>query len=156
MSLAVCVLISWCAIAVLALIPKILSTVETVFLLFMCTIFELSVFTIFHLNLSWIMVSNHVEQSLANLAIRLVCVPVELVITANFMLYSSRLLKLGLVVAVLLVDVLLQKTLEWLQILFTPHWNVGYTVVLFCGYIVFARLMTLFITHLEQTEGEVT
>ncbi|QSO55507.1 hypothetical protein JZ785_27515 (plasmid) [Alicyclobacillus curvatus] len=156
MSLAVCVLISWCAIAVLALIPKKLSTVETVFLFFVCTIFELSVFTIFHLNLHWIMVNNHVEQSLADLVIRLVCVPVELVITSNFMLYSSRPLKFVLMVAVLLVNVLLQKTLEWLGILFTSHWHLGYTALLVCGYIVFVRLMTFFITHLKQTEGEVT
>lgn len=127
-----------------------------VFLFFVCTIFELSVFNIFHLNLHWMMVSKSVEKSLADLVMRLICIPVVLVMTSNFMLYSSRFLRWGLAIAVVIVGILMQKTVEWLGILSTPHWNIGYTALLFCGYILFTGLMTFFITHLKQTEGRVT
>ncbi|GMA60469.1 hypothetical protein NZD89_12720 [Alicyclobacillus fastidiosus] len=156
MSLAVCVFITWCVILILALIPKKLTALEMVFLFFVCTIFELSAFTLFHLNLHWMDVSKSVEKALADLVMRLICVPVVLVITSNFLLYSSRLLKWCLVAVVVLSGVMLQKSLVWLGILTTPHWNVGYTAFMFCGYITFARLMTWFIIYIKKTEGKVT
>lgn len=156
MSLAVCVFVTWCAIAILALIPKRLTTVEMVFLFFVCTIFELSIFNIFSLNLQWLMVNRRVEKSLSDLVMRLVCIPVVLVMTSNFLLYSSRFLKWGLTAAVVLFGLLMERTVVSLGILTTPHWNIGYTTLLFCGYIGFTGLMTFFITRFKQTKGRVT
>ncbi|KPV41850.1 hypothetical protein [Alicyclobacillus ferrooxydans] len=154
MSIAVCVFITWCTIVALALIPKKLTSLEMVFLFFVCTIFELSVFNIFNLNLQWMMVSKNVEKSLADLVMRLICIPVALLMASNFILYSSKFLKWGLTAAMVLLGVLMQKTIEWLGILSTPNWNIGYTALLFCSYIVFTGLMTIFITRLKQAEGQ--
>lgn len=127
-----------------------------VFLLFICTIFELSVFNIFNLNLQWMMVSKNVEKSFADLIMRLICVPVVLLITSNVILQPSWLVKLLGTVTMIGIGVLMEKMVEGLGILFTPHWNVGYTVLLFCVYILFTGFMTVFITHLRQKEGGVT
>lgn len=156
MSLAVCVFITWIAISILAMIPKKLTILEMVFLFFVCTIFELSIFTVFHLNLHWIIVSENIEKSVADLVMRLACMPVIMVITSNFLLYTSRVLKLGLMATVVLGGVMLHKTVKWLGILTTPHWNLWYTVVLFCSYIIFLKLMTWFVIYLKQTEGKTT
>lgn len=156
MSIAVCLFIAWCTILILALIPKKLTELEMVFLFFVGTIFELSLFTLFHLNLHWMDVSKSVEKSLADLVMRLICIPVVLVITSNFLLYSSRLLKWCLATVVVLMGIMLQKTVVWLGILTTPHWNAGYTALLFCVYIAFVKLMTWLIIYMKHSKGKAT
>lgn len=156
MSLAVCIFITWIAILILAMIPKKLTLLEMVFLFFVCTIFELSIFTVIHLNLHWIIVSKSIEKSLADLVMGLVCIPIVMVITSNFLLYSSRILKWILMATVVLLGAMLHKTVKWLGIVTTPHWNVGYTALMFCGFIVFIRLMTWFVLYIKQTEGKVS
>ena len=156
MSLAVCVFITWSVILIFVLIPKKITGFEMIFLFFICTIFELSLFNLFHLNLHWVNVNKSVEKSLADLIMRLICMPVILVMTSNFLLYSSRILKWCLAGAVVLFCVMVQELLVWLGILTTPHWNAGYTVLMCCGDIIFARLMTWFIIYIKQTEGKTT
>ena len=148
MSFAVCVFITWSVILILSVIPKKLSEQEMIFLFFVDTIFELSIFTVFHLNFHWMLVSHSVEKSISDLVIRLVWVPVMLVIASNVSLYSSRFFRWGIVVAVVLSGIAIQKVQEWLGILTTPHWNVVYTALMFFSYVAFSRLMTWFIQRI--------
>lgn len=154
MSLAVCVFITWCLILILALLPKKLTEPELFFLFFVCTIFELSIFTVVHLNLHWIEVNRSVETSLADLVLRLFFFPILLVIAANVLLYSSKFLRWGFVVAVLLLGLLMQKVVVGLGILTAARWNAGYTILMYGSYLAFTRLMTWFIRRMAQREGD--
>ena len=141
MSLAVCVLITWVVIIAFSLIPKKLDEIEMVFLFFVNTIFELSIFTIFHVNLKWILVNHSVEKSFADLVLRVVMIPVVFIITTNILLYQWKFLKWVIVAAIiagfLIINILVQK----LGILKTHHWNPLYTLILFSSYAVFSRIM---------------
>lgn len=156
MSIAVCVFIAWCTIIILALIPKKRTELEMIFLFIVGTVFELSLFTLFHLNLHWMDVSKSVEKSFADLVMRLICIPVVMVITSNFLSYSSKRLRWCLAAVVVLVGIMLQKIVVWLGILTTPHWNTGYTFLLFCGYVAFVKLMTWVIIYIKHPEGKAT
>ncbi len=143
---------TWLVVIAFTLIPKKLSEIEWVFVYFANTVFELSIFTILHINLRWITISHSVEKSLADLVLRLFMIPLVFVITANILLYRWRLLKYVIVLLInlsfLLVNVLITK----LGILKTTHWNFIYTLVLFMCYTIFSSLMVLFITHIKGKE----
>ncbi|WP_108671640.1 hypothetical protein [Peribacillus acanthi] len=152
MSLAICVLITWIVIIILHAIPKKLSELDMVFLYFMNTIFEVSIFTILHINLNKLVVSHDVEKSFADLVIRLIMIPLVFVITANILLYSWKYLKWFIVIAIIFSFILMQKLLEWLEIIKTSQWNIGKTLLLFSCYALFSSLMAWMISRVDEKE----
>ncbi|WP_163099230.1 hypothetical protein [Peribacillus alkalitolerans] len=152
MSLAICVLITWVVIIVLHLIPKKLSELDMIFLYFVNTIFELSIFTILHINLHRISVNHDVEKSLADLTIRLIMIPLVFVITANLILYSWKKLKWLIVIAIILSFILMGKLMESLDIIKTHNWHIAYTILLFSSYALFSSVMAWLITRVDQKE----
>lgn len=152
MSLAVCVLITWLVIIVLSLIPKKLDEIEMVFLFFVNTIFELSIFTVFHVNLKWIEVNDSIEKSFADLVLRLGLIPITFIITTNILLYSWKYLKWIIVIAIILAFLFMNKLIEWLGILTLNQWNLFYTVIVFSSYAVFSRIMAWFIMKVGRRE----
>lgn len=152
MSLAICVLITWLVIIILSLIPKKLSEIEMVFVYFTNTIFELSIFTILHINLKWIQISRIPEKSIADLVFRLVMIPLVFVITANILLYSWKFLKWIIVLAIILSFFVINFLIVKLGILTPHHWNYLYTFLLFSSYTVFSSLMAWFIIHVKGNE----
>lgn len=155
MPLAACVFITWSVIVVLALIPKRLTEPEMVFLFLVNTIFELSLFTVFSLNLHWLVVSSSVESSIANLVIRLLCIPLALVIVSNTMLHRSKTPKYGASILSIAWAVLLYKLMLWLGILRQPHWNTLYTALMFVAGLMFTRLMVWFIVRIPKREESI-
>jgi hypothetical protein len=149
LSLAICVLITWLVIIVLSLIPKKLSRIEMVFVYFVNTIFELSIFTILHINLKWIDVSHSVEKSFADLVLRLIMIPLVFVITANILMYSWKFLKWLIIVVIILCFLLMQAMIIRLGILTILHLNAIYTFILFSSYAVFSSLMAWFICNVD-------
>jgi hypothetical protein len=152
MSLAICTLITWLVIIVFSLIPKKLDEIEMVFLFFVNTIFELSIFTIFHVNLKWLEVNHSMEKSFADLVLRIGLIPIVFIITSNILLYSWKYLKWIIVLAIILAFLLINKLIVWLGILTTTHWNLLYTLIVFSSYAVFSRLMAWFIIKVGRRE----
>lgn len=152
MSLAICVLLTWSVIIIFSLIPKKLSELEMVFLYFSNIIFELSIFTIFHLNLKYIQVSNDIEKSFSDLVLRIIMIPTVLLITSNILLYSWKYLKWIIVSIMVLSFIMIQKLIEWLGIITTTNWNIVYTVIMFCTYVVFSSVMTWWIQRTDPKE----
>ncbi|TVY11973.1 hypothetical protein [Paenibacillus cremeus] len=150
MSLAICVFITCCTLITLTLIPKKLSELDMVFVYFSSTIFELSIFTIFHVNLNWIAVNPSVETSFADLVLRLIHIPLLLLISTNILLYNWKVLKWLIVAGMLLICLPMQVLLERLQIISTPHWNVFHTLVTFAGYMAFSRWMAWWIRYVGR------
>ncbi|MFC5448605.1 hypothetical protein [Paenibacillus aestuarii] len=140
MSLAICILLTWVVIIILSLIPKKLSELEMIFLYFCNIIFEISVFTILHLNLQIIQVSNETEKSFADLVLRIIMIPTVMMISSNVLLYAWGYLKWILAAMMILSFIGVQKLIEALGILSTTNWNVGYTVIMFSIYVAFSRL----------------
>jgi hypothetical protein len=154
-SLAICVFISWIVIIVFSLIPKKFSEQDMVFLFFVNTIFQLSIFTILHVNLKWLYVSRTVEHSLADLVCRLIMIPLVFVITANILLYSWKVLKWIIVVAIILSFLLLGQLLSKLGVLSMHHWNAFYGISLFTSYAIFSSFMGWFISNVDEKEVKV-
>lgn len=152
MAVAVCVLITWLVIIIFSLIPKKLTELEMVILFFVNTIFELSVFTILHVNLKWLIVSQTVEKSFADLVIRLLMIPFIFLITTNILLYSWKFLNWIIVAIIISSFLLLQILLENLGVLKTHHWNMFSTILLFCGYAIFSQLVAWLIVHVDLKE----
>lgn len=152
MSLAVCVLITWIVLIVLSLIPKKLSELDMIFLYFVNTIFELSIFTILHVNLKWINVNHSVEKSLADLVLRLFMIPFVFIITSNILLYSWKFLKWIIVFGIILCFLLMGRLIEELGIITTPHWKLIYNVLMFSSYAAFSRYMAWVIALVDQKE----
>ncbi|MBO7744805.1 hypothetical protein I8J29_11395 [Paenibacillus sp. MWE-103] len=152
MSLAICIFLACCAIIALSLIPKKLTELESLFVFFSGTVFELSAFTIVHVNLDWVIVPHGNEPSYANLVMRLVVIPVILVIASHVLLYDRKWLKWILASGIVLLFIPFQYLQEKLGILVTPHWNVYYTLIVFAGYIAFARVMAQLILNARPAE----
>lgn len=152
MSLGISVLLSWSVIIILTLIPKKLSELEMVFLYFTNIIFELSIFTIFHLNLQYIQVSNDIEKSFSDLVLRIIMIPTVLLISSNVLLYSWKYLKWIIVAMMVLSFILIQKLIEWLGIITTTNLNAGYTVIMFSTYEAFSRVMVWWIKRADPKE----
>lgn len=152
MSLGISVLLSWSVIIILTLIPKKLSELEMVFLYFTNIIFELSIFTIFHLNLQYIQVSNDIEKSFSDLVLRIIMIPTVLLISSNVLLYSWKYLKWIIVAMMVLSFILIQKLIEWLGIITTTNLNAGYTVIMFSTYVAFSRVMVWWIKRADPKE----
>lgn len=152
MSIAICVLITWVVIIILSLIPKKLSELEMIFLYFVNTIFNLSVFTVLHVNLKWIVVNHSVEKSIADLVLRLIMIPLVFVLTSNILLYSWKFLKWVIVIAIILGFNLLGKLLEGLGVISFEHWNVIYNTLMFSSYAIFSRLMAWVIVNVDRKE----
>ena len=152
MSLAVCVLITWIVFIIFSLIPKKLSELDMIFLYFVNTIFELSIFTILHVNLNWIVVSHSVEKALADLVLRLFMIPFIFIITSNILLYSWKFLKWITVCAIILSFLLMGHLIERLGIITTNHWNYVYNVLLFSSYAAFSRIMAWVIVQVDRKE----
>ncbi|SFJ04375.1 hypothetical protein SAMN02799624_03150 [Paenibacillus sp. UNC496MF] len=152
MSLAICIFLACCAIIALSLIPKKLTELESLFVFFSGTVFELSGFTIAHINLDWVIVPHGNEPSFANLVMRLIVIPVVLVIASHVLLYDRNGLKWILAAGILLLFTLFQILQEKLGILVTPHWNVYYTLIFFACYIAFARVMAQLILNARPAE----
>lgn len=141
MSLAICALITWIVIIVFSFIPKKLNEIEMVFLFMVNTIFELSIFTIFHVNLKWLIVNQSVEKSFSDLVLRLVMIPIVFIITTNILLYQWKFLKWVIVLIIIGSFPIMNILIEKLGILKTHHWNLLYTLILFSTYAVFSRMM---------------
>ncbi|MGG3467483.1 hypothetical protein ABES02_08340 [Neobacillus pocheonensis] len=152
MSIAICVLITWLVIIILSLIPKKLSELEMLFLYFVNTIFDLSVFTVLHVNLKWIVVNESVEKSIADLVMRLIMIPLVFVLTSNILLYSWKFLKWVIVIAIILSFNLLGKLLVGLDVISFDHWNGMYNILMFSSYAVFSRIMAWVITNVDRKE----
>ncbi|UOF90219.1 hypothetical protein LSG31_20545 [Fodinisporobacter ferrooxydans] len=155
MALAISVFITWLVIIILSLIPKKLSELDMVFLYFVNTIFELSIFTIVHLNLRWIDVSDSVEKSFADLVLRIIMNPLLIIISSNVLLYSWKIAKWVIVGGMILSFIFLQKLFEWLGIVTLHHWNIFYTLVMFACYVAFSRFMAWWIVRADPKEVNV-
>lgn len=154
MSLAICVLITWFVIIVLTHIPKKLSELDMLFLYFVNTIFDLSIFTVFHVNLKWIVVNRSFEESIADLVLRLFMIPLVFVITSNILLYNWKFLKWVIVALIILGFIPLQVLVKKLGIISTPHMNIMYSLLMFSSYAVFSRFMAWVIVHAGRKERE--
>ncbi|HJV31395.1 MAG TPA: hypothetical protein VJ558_04310 [Bacillales bacterium] len=150
MTFAICVLMTWFVIIVFSLIPKKLTVLDMIFVYFVNTIFELSVFTILHINLKWLEVSHDVEKSLADLVLRIIMIPLVFVITANLLMYSRNFLKWTIVTVIIFSFLLIEALIHKLGILTTHHWNAVYTLVLFSSYTIFSSLMAWFISNVDK------
>jgi hypothetical protein len=154
-ALAVCILITWLVICILSIIPKSLKDVDLIFIYFVNTIFELSVFTIFHINLRWINVGGRIDQSFADLVLRLIMIPLVFVISTQVLFYSIRIWKWVITGAIILLFILFSKLLEKFGILhLSSHWKVFYTFIMFCCYALLSWLMGWFMILLDKKEGE--
>lgn len=153
--IAICALIAVCVITVLLFMPKKLSEPELVFLYFVNTIFTLSIFTFFSLNLKLLEVSKDVDRSLSDLIIRIIVVPLYMVISANVLLYNWKWLRWITVALMVVGGLLLQLLLIRLGILKLRYWNMGYTLLMFSVYIAFSRMMTWFLRKVVDTGGRV-
>ncbi|WP_421383311.1 hypothetical protein ACOJQI_02720 [Bacillus salacetis] len=152
MSLAVCVLMTWIVVIILMLIPKKLSEIEMVFVYFANTVFELSIFTILHLNLKWIQIDQGFEKSIADLVLRIFMIPLIFVITANILCYRWKLLKFVVVILINLSFLFLNILITKLGILKATHWSPLYTVILFMSYTIFSGLMAVCISNIKGKE----
>ncbi|MFC4810880.1 hypothetical protein [Paenibacillus sp. GCM10023250] len=152
MSLSICIFLACCAIIALSLIPKKLTELESLFVFFGSTVFELSVFTIVHVNLDWVIVPHSNEPAFAILVLRLAVIPVMLVIAAHVLLYERPWLKWISAAGILLFFMLLHSLEVKLGILVTPHWNAYYSLVVFAGCIAFTRVLTQLILNVRRRE----
>lgn len=125
-----------------------------IFLFFIDTIFELSIFTIVHLNLNWLTVSKSIEKGFADLVIRLILVPLVMIISSNILLYSWKYLKWAVTAGILLLLVLLHLLMVNLGIISGIHWNMYYSAVMFGSCILFSGLMAEFIIHVGLKEAK--
>lgn len=125
-----------------------------IFLYFVNTIFELSIFTILHVNLKWIIVNDSVEKSLADLVFRLFMIPFVFIITSNILLYSWKFLKWIIVFGIILCFLLEELLIKQLGIITTPHWKLIYTVLMFSSYAAFSRFMAWVIVVVDPKEGK--
>lgn len=152
MSVGVCALITWIVLIIFTVMPKKLSELDMIFLYFVNTIFELSVFTIVHINLKWLTVSHGVEESFADLILRLIMIPVVFVIATNILLYSWKFLKWMILIGIIIFFIMLSFLLEKLGVIILNHWNIFYTIIMFSSYAVFSRLMAWFIVNAGRKE----
>ncbi|NBD27299.1 hypothetical protein [Paenibacillus glycinis] len=141
MTLAICMFVTWCVWIAFSLMPKKLSVLDTVFVLFGGTVFELSIFTLLHVNLSWIVVNPDIEKSCANLVIRLLLIPVALLISTNIMLYDWKVLKWIVAAGILLSFVPLQMLQVRLGVITALHVPTIGMLLFFSAYMLFARLL---------------
>lgn len=145
-------LVTWVALITFALVPKRLTPFEMTFLFFINTIFELSGFSILHINLQFIQVTPGVANALADLMFRLIELPLFLVATTNILLSSRTLFKWTGVVLIICFSVLVQQILVWAGILTLHHWNVFYSGIVLCGNIAFSSLMAWLIRRATRKE----
>jgi hypothetical protein len=154
-ALAICILITWLVICIFSIIPKSLKDVDMIFIYFINTIFELSVFTIFHINMRWINVGARIDQSLADLVLRLIMIPLVFVISTQVLFYSIRIWKWVITAGIILLFIPFSKLLEKLGVVhLSSHWNVFYTFIMFCCYALLSWLMGWFMILLDKKEGE--
>jgi len=149
-SIAVCAFITWIIIIILSLIPKKLSEVDMVLLYFANAIFEVSIFTVIHVNLSWIEVNHSVEKSLADLIIRFVMFPLLFLIMSNVMMYHWKFTKWVIAAGIAFFFILINMLLGWLGINKMLHWNSLYTIGIFGAYAVFSQVMTRAIIRVDR------
>ncbi|MED1205517.1 hypothetical protein [Heyndrickxia acidicola] len=155
MAFAICVLITWFVICTLSIIPKTFKAVDLIFIYFLNTIFELSIFSLFHINLHWFNVGTSTELAFADLVLRLVMVPLVFVIATQILFYSVGAWKWLVQVVIILLFIPFSKFLEYLKILhLTQHWNMFYTILMFFSYAFFSWLMGKFMIFLDRKEGE--
>lgn len=149
MAISIGVVVSWIAITFFSLIPKRLSLLETIFLFCANTVFELSVFSILHINLKLIDVEPGLENGIANLMFRLIELPLLLVASSTILLYSAK-YKWWAVTAIILFTLIVQQALLSLGILSFNHWNLFYSGLGMCLNVLFSRTMTWVITSVER------
>lgn len=131
MTLAVCVLITWFIFIFLSLLPKKLSDHDMIFLYFMNTIFEVSIFTVLSINVKWISASHDVEKSIAGIVIRFIMIPILFVILTNFLFHSSKYIKWILLIIIFLYYLWVKWLLISLGIIAFQQWNFIYESLLF-------------------------
>lgn len=153
--IAICAIIAVCVITVLLFMPKKLSEPESVFLYFVNTIFALSIFTYFSLNLRWLEVSKEVDKSLTDLIVRIIVVPLYMVISTNVLLYNWKWWRWLTVALMVVGGLLLQILLIRLGVLKPRHWNMAFTLLMFSVYFSFSRIMTWFLRKVVRTGGRV-
>jgi hypothetical protein len=109
---------------------------------------------VFHVNLKWIVVNRSIEESIADLVLRLFMIPLVFVITSNILLYNWKFLKWVIVVLIILSFIPLQVLVKKLGIISTPHMNIVYSLLMFSSYAVFSRFMAWVIVHAGREERE--
>ncbi|WP_274361533.1 hypothetical protein [Paenibacillus thermotolerans] len=149
MAIIVGTIATWIAVTVFSLIPKKLTVSENIVLFFYNTIFELSVFTILHVNLKLIVVEPGIGNGIADLMFRLIELPLVLVATSNILLYSSDVKWLG-VALIVLFTLLVQLVAVYVGIVSFHHWNIIYSAISMCANVLFSRIITWAITSLDR------
>jgi hypothetical protein len=152
MSIIIGTVVTWIAVTVFSLIPKKLTPFEIIFVFCIDTIFELSMFSILHVNLKFIKVEPGVSNGIADLMLRLIELPLLLVTSSNILLYSNKMVKWCGVAVIVLFTLIVQQILVQIKMISFHHWNVLYSGFFICGCIVFSRIMTWIITSLDKKE----
>jgi hypothetical protein len=144
--------VTWIALIVFSLIPKKLTPFEMIFLFCVDTIFELSIFSILHINLKFIVVEPGVSNGIADLMFRLIELPLLIVVTSNLLLYSNKKIKWCGVVLIVLFTLIVQQILVQINTLSFYHWNIVYSGIGMCAAVVFSRIMSWIITSIGTKE----
>ncbi|KIL39660.1 hypothetical protein SD70_18640 [Gordoniibacillus kamchatkensis] len=151
MAILIGTVVTWMAVTFFSIIPKKIPPFETIFLFCVNTIFELSIFSILHLNLKFIVVEPGIGNGIADLMLRLIELPLLLVASSNILLYSNK-VKWCWVALIILFTLLVQQTLEWMDIITFQRWNIMYTGIYMCVNVAFSSMMTWVITSLDKKE----
>lgn len=152
MSIIIGTVVSWIAVTVFSLIPKKLTPFEIIFLFCIDTIYELSLFSILHVNLKFIVVEQGVSNGIADLMYRLIALPLLLVVTSNILLYSNNSIKWSGVTLIGFFIVIAQQIMVETKMITYHHWNVTYAVFFVYAAILFSRMMTWVITSIDKKD----
>jgi hypothetical protein len=144
--------VTWISITVFLLIPKKLTLFEMIFLFCVDTIYELSIFSILHVNLKLIVVEPGISNGIADLMFRIIVLPLLLVITSNLLLFSNKKIKWCGVVLIVLITLILQQILIQINTLSFHNWNIIYSGITMCSAVVFSRIMSWVIRSLDPKE----
>lgn len=148
MPIIVGAIVVWIAVTFFSLIPKKLSSFETIFVFCTSTIFELSVFSILHINLRLIEVEPGIANGMADLMFRLLEIPLLLTASANLLLYRTK-IKWVAAASIVLFTLIVQQTSLRVGILHFHHWNLVYSGLGMCANVGFASLMAWVITSIN-------
>lgn len=144
--------VTWIALTVFSLIPMRLTPFEMIFIFCADTIYELSIFSIVHVNLKFIVVEPGISNGIADLMFRLIVLPLLLVVTSNLLLFSNKKIKWCGVVLIVLFALIVQQILVQINTLTFYHWSIIYSGIAICSAVVFSRIMSWVITSIGTKE----
>lgn len=156
MAIIIGTVVTWLAVIAFSLIPKRLNPLEIIFIFCVDTIFELSIFSIFHVNLKYIRVEPGINNGIADLMFRLIELPLLLVVSSNILMYSSKIGKWCGLAVIVLSSLIVQQMLVQIKMITFVHWNVVYSGIYCFVCIIFSRIMTWVITSLNSKEPNTT